>query len=167
MNLIFEELTTDHDRAGFDCDVSPLNDFLKKAARQNQEAGVSRTFVAVQEENPKTIVGYYCVSAGQIAFASLPTPARKGIPKYPVPVMRIGRLAVDKRFRGQKVGEELLMNAYVRALDAAKTIGIYAIVVDAKDEKAKSFYKHFDFMELADDPMALVIQIGTVKDSIT
>lgn len=165
LDLIFEEITNQHDRGSFDCEVTPLNDYLKKFAKQNHERGFSLTFVASEKKKPKTILGYYSVSMGQVEFLSLPTDARKRLPKYPIPVIRIGRLAVDKQFKGQGIGRNLLMDAFHRALEASKSVGVYAVVVDAKDEKAKAFYKKYGFIEFMDKPMILFILMSTVKSA--
>ena len=166
MDLIFEEISEDHDRSSFDCEVIPLNDYLKKYAKQNHDSGISLTFVATNTDKPETILGYYSVSMGQLGYETLPVGVAKKIPKYPVPVMRIGRLAVDKEAKGMGIGKNLLMDAFFRALEAAKNVGIYAITVDAKNEDSKSFYKKYGFIELLDQPMILFILVSTVRESL-
>lgn len=167
MDLIFGEISDQHDRAAFDCEVAPLTDYLRKFAKQNHEKGLSLTFVATEKDNPTTILGYYSVSMGQVEFDSLPPEAKKRIPKYPIPVMRIGRLAVDKTAKGKGVGRDLLMDALHRAVEASKSVGVFAVVVDAKDDKAKSFYKKYGFIEFLDKPMVLFILMSTVKDALS
>mgnify|MGYP001579556592 FL=1 len=166
MSLIFEEISKQHDRASFDCGVPPLTEFLKKFARQNSDDGISLTIVALDRPKPKTILGYYSVSSGQVEFASMPPVAVKGIPKYPIPVMRIGRLAVDLEAKGQGVGKELLIDAFHRAIEASKVLGLFAVVVDAKDANAKSFYQKYGFIEFLDNPMILFILMGTLKGAL-
>mgnify|MGYP001584552231 CR=1 FL=1 len=166
MDLIFEEISRQHDRSSFDCGTPPLNDYLKKFARQNNDDGISVTIVAAEASKPKTILGYYSVSSGQIEFESMPPASVKGIPKYPIPIMRIGRLATDVKARGHGIGKELLMDALHRAIEASKLLGVYAVVVDAKDETAKNFYKKYQFTELLDKPMVLFILMSTVKDAL-
>jgi ribosomal protein S18 acetylase RimI-like enzyme len=165
--LQFVEISQKQDRASFDCGVPPLDEYLKKYAKQNHDKGVSLTFVAIDSTQPKKILGYYSVSSGQIEFESLPIEEKKRLPKYPVPITRIGRLAVDKSTKGKGIGRALLADALNRALTAAKTIGIYAVVVDAKDERAKSFYKKYGFVELKDKPFVLFFPIATVRDSFS
>ena len=132
---------------------------------QNHRKGLSLTFIAAKKNIPNKILGYYSVSMGQVDFASLPDEAKKRIPKYPIPVMRIGRLAVDKSAKGEGIGRDLLMDAFHRALEVAKSIGVYAIVVDAKDDNAKSFYRRYGFLEFTDKPMVLFILMSTIKDT--
>jgi predicted GNAT family N-acyltransferase len=166
LKLEFEEISNKHDRPLFDCGVPALNDYLKRFAQQNHKKNISLTFVATLTDSPRTILGYYCVSMAQIEFDSLPTPFAKGLPRYPVPAMRIGRLAVSLEARGKGVGRDLLMDAFHRALEAAKSVGVFAIVVDAKDETAKNFYKKYQFTELLDHPKTLFILLSTLKDAL-
>ncbi len=107
------------------------------------------------------------MSSGQIEFGDLPSELKKKLPRYPIPIMRIGRLAVDRSVSGQGIGEALLVDALQRALDASEKIGIFAIIVDAKNESAKSFYKKYGFIELTNKPMVLFILISTVRDSLS
>lgn len=157
MDFVSSEISKKHDRDSFDCEVAPLNTYLKRFARQNSESGISVTIVACAEDHPKKILGYYSVSSGEVAFDVLPDDVKKKLPRYPVPVMRIGRLAVDKSSKGMGLGRELLVDALYRALDAAKIMGLFAVVVDAKDESAKSFYRKYGFIEFKDKPMVLFI----------
>ena len=166
MNLIFEEISDHHDRAAFECEATPLTEYLKKFAKQNHEKGITLTFVAIEKGKPQSILGYYSVNAGQVDFDSLPADARKRIPKYPIPIMRLGRLAVDKQVKGKGIGRALLMDAFNRAIEASKTLGVFAVIVDAKDENAKAFYKKYGFIEFLDKPMALFILMSTVKDAL-
>lgn len=167
MAFVFSEISKKHDRDSFDCGVDPLNTYLKRFARQNHENGISVTIVACADDDPKKILGYYSVSSGEVAFGDLPDGVKKKLPKYPVPVMRIGRLAVDQSTKGTGLGRQLLVDALHRALDAAKIMGIFAVVVDAKDDGAKSFYKKYGFIEFKDRPMVLFIAIETVRDSLS
>lgn len=157
-----EELSADHDRSAFSCGHETLDNFLKRFAGQNQKTGVSRTFVAVRP-GEKTAVGYYSISAGAVAFPDIPEEKRKRLPKYPVPVAHLGRLAVDRTVQKQGLGEFLLIDALARILDAAETIGIHAIEVVAIDTTAKQFYLKYGFVELLDDPLHLYISIKTVR----
>lgn len=166
-DLKFEEISTLHDRESFDCEVELLNLYLKKFARQNHEKGISLTIVATSKKDPKTIIGFYSVSSGQIEYDSLPEEVSKRLPKYPVPIMRIGRLAVDKHFKGKGRGEDLLVNAFERALEVSRRVGIFAVVVDAKNNKAKSFYKKYGFVELVGKPLVLFIPITSIIDALS
>lgn len=159
----FHLLDKSFDRSKFDCGVPPLNNFLTTQARQAQSKGFNRTYVAIFEgDGQKVVQGYYSISMGQIDLTALPEKQRKSLPKHPVPVGRIGRLATDLSVRGQGLGRELLVNALKRIRDASKTIGAYAVVVDAKDDTAKGFYEKYGFIALASDPMSLFLPITSI-----
>jgi predicted GNAT family N-acyltransferase len=159
----FHLLDKSFDRAKFDCGVPPLNAFLTTQARQAQSKGFNKTYVAVLENDTQKIVhGYYAISMGQINLSALPENQRKSLPKHPVPVGRIGRLAVNRTMQGQGLGHELLVNALKRIREASQTIGVFAVVVDAKDASAKKFYEKYGFITLADDPMSLFLLIASI-----
>ena len=143
------------ERDDFNCGQSKLNEYLKKYATQNMKKGYAMTFVATQSESQK-VVGYYSVSASSIEFANLPEDIKKGLPKYPAPVMLIGQLAVDCSMQGQGLGETLLMHALSRAIQISQEIAIYAVRVDASDEQAKKFYLKYSFIPLQDVFLSLL-----------
>ena len=114
-------------RENFDCGKEKLNLYLRQSARQHHEKGISKTFVALPKIESTIIAGYYSVCMAQISFISMPLTQTKGIPsEYPIPAMRITRLAVDKIFQGQGLGQELLMEALHRALRLSSEVAIYA-----------------------------------------
>ena len=162
LNWTIEELNTDHDRSAFSCGQDSLDDFLKKYAGQNQKTGVSRTYVAVSPSST-TVCGYYTISAGAVHFADIPDDLRKRLPRYPVPVAHLGRLAVDTTARGKGLGEHLLLDALTRIVGAAESIGIHATEVVAIDDSAKRFYLKYGFIALNDDPHHLYISIKTLQ----
>ena len=146
MTLAIQELDARrHDRTGFDCGVDLLNRYLKTLATQHRAKGIATTFVLVEVEQPTQILGYYALSAATIELERLTDADRKGLPDYPIPAVRIGRLAGSVSARGQGVGELLLQNAIKRVLQARSTLGVYAIVVEAKDAKAEAFYRKYGF----------------------
>lgn len=161
-NWSIEELGSDHDRAEFSCGHESLDNFLKQFASQNQKTGVSRTFVALK---PREMIvrGYYSLAAGSVQFQNLTEEQRKRLPKYPVPVAHLGRLAVDKSVQGQGLGTHLLVDALCRVGRAERDLGIHAIEVVAIDAAAKGFYLKYGFTELADDPHHLFISMKTVR----
>jgi ribosomal protein S18 acetylase RimI-like enzyme len=151
------------DRDQFDCGIPQLNAFLATQARQAQSKGFNTTYGALMEGDEKKIVqGFYSVSMGQIDLLVLPEERRKSLPKHPVPVGRIGRLAVDKTMQGQGLGRELLVNALIRIRDASQAVWAHAVVVDAKDESAKNFYQKYGFAPLLDDSMSLFLPIASI-----
>jgi GNAT superfamily N-acetyltransferase len=157
-----EELRRDHDRSAFSCGHESLDDFIRKFAGQNQKTGVSRTFVAVTP-GEKIVRGYFSVSAGAVALADVPEALTKRLPRYPVPVAHLGRLAVDRSARGRGLGSYLLVDALCRILIAAESIGMHAIEVVAIDDPARQFYLKYGFVEMKDDPHHLYLSIATVR----
>jgi len=155
---VIEPLSTVHDREFFDCDEPSLNDFLKRFARQNDEKGLGRTFVAVVA-NTSTIKGYYTLSNGSLKFDNMPDK----LPRYPIPVAHLGRLAVDISARGQGLGEHLLLDALARVTAVAGEIGIYAVEVYALSEPAKNFYLKYGFRPLLDDTLHLYLGLKAIR----
>lgn len=160
-----EVLRRDHERSGFSCGVPGLDDYLKRYARQNDEKGVSRAFVLVgqsaQGENERQIRGYYTLSASSVRFENLP---ERALPQYPVPTALIGRLAVDGRFQGQKLGATLLMDALRRVVSLAENLGLFAVEVVAIDEAARSFYLKFGFNPMSDDQLHLYLTLRKIRE---
>lgn len=164
-NFDFQALDKSFDRDTFDCGSEELNNFLKAKARQNQKAGFNRTFVAVKsDDSDKRVLGYYSLSMGEIDLSNLPEALRKKLPKHPVPIARIGRLAVDKSTQGQGLGKFILVDAMKRVQTASASVGVYALLVDAKDDQAKTFYKKYGFIELVDEPMTLFLPLASFPD---
>ncbi|WP_275099713.1 GNAT family N-acetyltransferase [Sedimenticola hydrogenitrophicus] len=152
-----------HNRATFDCGHPFLNTYLTQFARQNDQNGVARAYVAVPAEAGNPVGGYYTLSAGAVAFDNLPPAIRRGLPKYPVPVVRIGELAVDNALQGQGLGSALLLDALGRIANAAEEVPVWAIVVDPIDQQASSFYLHHGFAALPDCETLFL----TMKDATT
>ena len=170
MDLIIEQLNTNlHDRKSFDCGVDELNIFLKQHANQNQSKNMSKTYVAVvavSADNHKKIYGYYTLSAGYIECDQLPESLKSKLPKYPIPIACIGRLAVDKDHKGQGIGGFLLHDAFTNVLSIEDKMGVFAVVVDAKNDQAKAFYGNYGFTELQDSKLTLFLPIDTIKSAV-
>jgi GNAT superfamily N-acetyltransferase len=164
MKWVINPLDSSLDRSYFDCGNSYLNEFLKKYASQNAKKGYALTFVATKLES-NIIVGYYSVSASSIEFANLPDPLKKGLPRYPAPVMLIGQLAVDKTLQAQGLGKILLMHALTRAVRVSSEMAIFAVRVDAVDEKSQAFYLKYGFIPFQDEPLSLLLPIKTIINS--
>ena len=158
MTYIVEALNKEHDRSSFDCGEPALNDFLKNYARQNSIRGLGKTFVAVLENDLK-VCGYYTIASGSVDFDNIP----EKLPRYPVPIVHLGRLAVDNTHRGEGLGLMLLMDALRRSVKLAGDLGIYAVEIYAKDEQAKNFYSKFGFRELNDDPYHLYLTLKLIR----
>jgi ribosomal protein S18 acetylase RimI-like enzyme len=156
--LIIQKLTARHDRSNFDCGVEELNAYLQKYSGQHQRKGMGRTYVAV-EEGETPVLGYYTISSSAVAFDIIP----ENLPRHPVPVALIGRLAVDKSARGRGLGEILLIHALGSAQRAADIVGIHAVVVDALNRQAKTFYLKYGFNELTDDHLHLYLPLKIIE----
>lgn len=148
MNAPFrvDVLGTEHDRASFTCGVEALDSYFSRQATQDVRRRASACFVAIDVKGGG-VAGCYTLSAGGVALTDLPSSLSKRLPRYPsVPVARIGRLAIATQYQGQKLGAALLADAAVRAMRSE--VAVFALVVDAKDEKAESFYRHHGFKHL-------------------
>lgn len=161
-NWIVEPLASHHRREGFDCGVDSLNVFLRQQAGQNAKRDYSRTFVAVSEAGLPNIIGYYTLAVNAVPFEELPR--EKQLPRYPVPVAHLGRLAVDLRYRGCHMGESLLFHALWRVQGLSEQIGIYAVEVKALDETASQFYVRYGFAPLSDDPLHLYLTLKSIRN---
>jgi len=161
-----EALTRQHDRANFDCGVPVLNEYLRRYARQNHESGGAKTFVAISPQMPNSILGYYTISPGAIAFAKTPETMTKKLGRYEVPVFRLGRLAVSVTKQGQGLGGDLLLAAGERALAVAEEVGGVALAIDAKDEVAAAWYERLGAVQLLDDPLKLVLPLETIRAAL-
>jgi GNAT superfamily N-acetyltransferase len=155
-----EKLRRDHPVEGFDCGREDLNRYFLRYAWQNQQAGAAQTYVGLVGE---VIVGYFTLAVGQVILEDAPERLKKGLAKHSVPIMLLARLAVDHRWQGQGVGKALLRDAMQRTLRAADIAGIRAFAVHAKDEEARRFYEHFDFIPSPTDPMHLFVLLKDVR----
>ncbi|MCX6378984.1 MAG: GNAT family N-acetyltransferase [Armatimonadetes bacterium] len=160
---VVELLQAHHDRKGFDCGKPSLNEFLQKQARQNADRNVGVTHVVVPEAGRTRILGYYTIVTRTIESALVPN--NKKLPCGPLGVVLLGRLAVDKNAQGQGLGKRMLLRALRQTEQAAREIGIYALVLDALDEEARSWYLrlNFGFETLADDPNHLFLPVGVIR----
>jgi cytidyltransferase-like protein len=154
-------LNNEHDRAAFDCEEPSLNDFLKRYARQNDQKGLGRTFVAVRPGDRK-IYGYYTISSGSVQFDTIP----EKLPRYPIPVAHLGRLAVDRQAKGQGLGKALLADALKRVSAVADQLGMYAVEVFALNEAARDFYLKFGFRPLLDDRQHLYLPMSFIRKQL-
>jgi GNAT superfamily N-acetyltransferase len=151
-------LTVDHDLSGFDCGEPVLNDWLKHRALKN-ESRFSRTYVVCDGNR---VVGYFCISAGSVERAAAPGKVRRNAPDT-IPVSVIGRLAVSRDYAGHGLGANILSDALRRIAIASQSIGIGAVLVQAKDDRAKRFYMACaEFIEYPADSRTLFLPIETV-----
>lgn len=135
-------------RAGFSCGKHALDDYLARHAVANDSAGIGRAYVLRRGPGDPValpaVLGFYTLSMALTDPAHVATPPGKKLPNYPMPVALIGRLAIDRRAQGLRLGERLLLDALRRVVDAATILGCTGIVVDAKDEAAERFYGKYD-----------------------
>lgn len=151
-----------HDRPGFDCGRQELNDWLQQVARQHQDKGLSKTFVAVREEAPTRICGYYALTLAELENRHLPDAWRKKLPRR-IPGVRLGRLAVDRQYQGKGLGELLLVDAMTRAQRIYAEAGGIGLFVDALDEQAARFYRNFGFAASPDNPLLLFLSVKVIE----
>ena len=151
-----------HDRSGFDCGVPLLNDWVTTKVSQFEKKDLARTYVLV-EAGDSLVKGYYALSTHTVIFESLPVDQTKGLPTIDMPVVLIGRLAVDRTLHGQQLGEFLLVDALRRAEYLATKIGIRAVEVDAINASAKKFYERYGFLALKDDPFHLFLPMHVIR----
>src|SRR3990167_214948 len=165
MDILVEPLDKTHRRADFDCGVHELNEFLKRYARQNQKNSISKTYVAVSEmdaqKNDKEVLGFYTLSSGHVDYDALPKQIKH--PKYPVSIARLARLATDLKHQGKGVGGYLLYDALKKISAASQIIGIFSVVVDAKDTEAKKFYARYGFLQLEEKELTLFLPVDTIN----
>ena len=153
-----EKLRPDHDFSSFDSGTPILDDWLRRRALPNQDSGASRTYVI---RAGKPVVGYYALAAGSVAQAEATGRTRRNMPD-PVPVMVIGRLAIDSGYQGRGLGRALPRDAVLRTMQAADIAGIRAMLVHAISEDAKRFYERCGFQPSPLDPMTLMV---TMRDA--
>lgn len=156
-------LTKDHDRSAFDCGVPALNDYLKKYALQNQTKHAARTYVATRGNR---IVGYYSLAYGSVSLEEAPQNVKSGLPRHPIPVILLARLAVDSTEQGHGLGAALLKDALLRTIQAAEIAGLRAMLVHAKDDAAKSFYEKFGFEPSPIDAYHLFLRVSDILSSV-
>lgn len=150
-----EPLASDHDLDAFESGVGTLDEWLKRRARRNETEGASRTFVVCAG---RRVVGYYSLAAGSILHAEATGRVRRNMPD-PVPVLLLGRLAIDREWHGKGLGADLLSDAVLRAAGAAEFVGVRAILVHAISDEAKTFYEKHGFRASPVEPMTLMITI--------
>ena len=155
--FLIEALGASHDRASFSCGVEALDRYFQKQVTQDVRRRATACYVATEVSGAK-VAGYYTLAAAGIPLADMPAELAKRLPRYPsVPVARLGRLAVDQAYRGRKLGSALLWDAVQRSLRSE--IAVFALVVDAKDDQAETFYRHHGFVPFGSQPRQLVLPL--------
>ena len=155
-------LTGSHDRQAFDCGRPELNDWLRRVARQHQEKGLSKTFVAIREQDPARICAYFALTLAELDSHHLPDAWRKKLPRCS-PGVRLGRLAVDLAYQGKGLGELLLVDALTRARRIYHEAGGIGLFVDAIDDQAAAFYRRYGFAPAPDQALLLFLPVQGVR----
>lgn len=149
------------DRSGFCCGTEVLDRYFRTQVSQDIRRRITACYVAIETVSGR-IAGYYTLSAAEVALNDLPDDAMRRLPRYPaVPVARIGRLAVDRSFQGKRLGGGLLLNAAMRAMRSE--VAVFALVVDAKDDRAADFYRHYGFLTFGGEARRLISPIDTFR----
>jgi ribosomal protein S18 acetylase RimI-like enzyme len=160
----FETLADGHDRAGFGCGDAALDRYFQTQVTQDIRRRITNCFVMVEAATSR-VAAYYTLSAASIPFVDLPTDETKRLPRYPtLPAVRIGRLAVDRRFQRRGLGELMLMNAVHRTVQDAAAA--FALLVDAKNDQAAAFYRRYGFRPVMDRPMTLFLPLATAQRTL-
>jgi len=157
-----QHLVAEHDISNFECGVPELDDWLKRRAHQNEANRASRTFVVAVGNR---VVGYYALATGAVSREQATGRVRRNMPEQ-IPVMVLGRLAVDREYQGKGLGPALLRDALLRTLRASEVAGIRAVLLHAVDDRSKSFYLHHGFAESPIDPMTLMITLAEIERSL-
>ena len=161
LNLLAPQpLTAVHWVNDFACGEPSLDEWLKRRALNNQQSGASRTFVVVDEADQ--VLGYYALAAGAVAHQLATGAVRRNMPD-PVPVLVLGRLAVDSRAQGIQLGAGMLQDAVSRAMTVSQNTGVRALLVQALNEQARGFYQHYGFVPSPHNPMTLMLCLNSLR----
>ncbi|ANT63999.1 MULTISPECIES: GNAT family N-acetyltransferase [Prosthecochloris] len=149
----------EHSKVGFCSGSEILDRYVAERAGQDIRRNLTKCFVAIDNEH-KNVAGFYTLSAAQIPLMDLPEPLARKMPRYDaIPASRLGRLAIDKRYQKKGLGSALIVDALKKSSDAS--MAVYALLVDAKDEKAEEFYRHHGFIHCIGSPQTLFLPLGT------
>lgn len=155
-----EKLRRDHPVDGFTCGREELDRFLIRYAFANQQAHAAQTYLGLHDD---TVIGFYSLVVGEVTYADAPNRLTKGLAHHPVPIMLLARLAVSTAWQGRGIGAGLLKDAMRRTLQAADIGGIRAFAVHTKDDTARRFYEHFDFVPSPTDPLHLFLLLKDLR----
>jgi GNAT superfamily N-acetyltransferase len=161
-----EPISKTHDRKAFDCGDAAMNEFLHRYARQSHDGGGSKTFVAIDKSDNKTVLGFYSVAPGALAYADTPELLRRGLARHDVPGFRLARIATDIRMQGKGLGGQLLAAAGRRCLRAAAEIGGVVLIIDAKNKRAAQWYAGYGALPLSSKPLTMVMSLATFESEL-
>jgi len=156
-----EPIGKHHDRKAFDCGDAAMNEFLHRYARQSHDAGGTKTFLAIDNADNTTVLGFYSLAPGALAYADTPEMVRRGLARHDVPGFRLARLATHVRLQGKGLGGRLLAAGSRRCLRAAADVGGVVLIIDAKNERAADWYAAYGAVPLANTPRTFVMSLAT------
>lgn len=161
-----EPISKKHNREAFNCGDAALNEFLHRFARQTHDQGGAKTFLAVRDDDPTVVLGFYSLSPGSVKFSSAPAVITRGLARHDVPVFRLGRLAVDQSMQRKGLGGQLLLCAGRRCIHAAQEVGGVALLIDAKNEGVAQWYTSYGALPLLDAPLSLLLSLATIQQAL-
>jgi GNAT superfamily N-acetyltransferase len=161
-----EPIDKKHDRQAFDCGEEALNDFLYRYARKSHVLGGAKTFLAIDDADSKTILGFYSLSPASVEYVRTPEIIRRGLARHDVPGFRLARLAVDSKVQGRGIGGQLLLAAGKRCLLASEEVGGVVLVIDAKNERVARWYATYGAVPLLDSPLSLLLLLSTIEAAL-
>jgi GNAT superfamily N-acetyltransferase len=161
-----DPISKKYDRGSFDCGDEALNEYLRRYARKSHERGGAKTFLAIDDSDNQTILGFYSVSPASVDFARTPEIVRHRLARHDVPGFRLARLAVDRTMQGQRLGGQLLLAAGRRCLLAAAEVGGVVLVIDAKNERVARWYASYGAVPLLDAPLTLLLPLETIQAAL-
>ncbi len=161
-----EPISKKHDRDAFDCGEEALNEFLRRHARKSHERGGAKTFLAIDDADGKTIIGFYSLSPASIEYSRTPEIVRRGLARHDVPGFRLARLAVDRRVQGRGIGGQLLLAAGRRCLLASAEVGGVFLVIDGKNDGVARWYASYGAVPLLDAPLTLLLPLQTIETAL-
>lgn len=165
MPVVIEPLTSRHNGANFSCGQPDLDEWFRQCTGQDEKRNVARVFVAVDDE--LGLIGFYSLNAYTLAFNDLPDEIARKLPRYDaIPAALIGRLARDVRVHGRRIGKLLLADAVRRILSAGRSVAVFAIVVNAKDERATAFYRNLGFRPFPSRPLRLFMPTSVAEAAL-
>jgi GNAT superfamily N-acetyltransferase len=154
-----EPINRNHDREAFDCGEDALNEFLRRYARRSHELGSAKTFLAIDDADDKTVLGFYSLSPASVDYARTPEIVRRGLARH-------ARLAVDRSLQGQGFGGQLLLAAGRRCLLASAEVGGVVLVIDAKNDRVAGWYARYGAVPLLDAPLSLLLPLATIEAAL-
>jgi ribosomal protein S18 acetylase RimI-like enzyme len=163
MPLLVVPFSKDYSYKTFDCGNENLNSYLKLYALKNDKLGFGKTYLAIDDN--ENVAGYFTLSNANVDHNAMPQDGEKKIPRYPVPGILLSRLAVDKSKQGQGIGEQLLVSAFKKVMEAAEISGVFALFVDAIDDKAQGFYLKNGFKELNASKYSLFLTLRKIREA--